>query len=121
MKTNSEQIKADAKRREKKKKIEAYLLIMRKFTRRSTTTFASLKSMAYSAGLSLLSLSFFIFFLFSLITANMINPYNSAKNLSTIQVIYMRQSKTQNCSASVVMQSNKQIQDDQPTAKIVLL
>ena len=73
---------------------KTYLLIMRKLAPGSTITFTSLKSTAHAPSLPLLPLCLFVFFFFLFIVAHMINPYNSPKNLCTIQIICRKKSKT---------------------------
>lgn len=66
---------------------EPYLLVMGKFAPSSTITFTSLERMTNPSSLPLLLRCFFIFFFFFLVLSNVVNPYNSAKNLSSIQII----------------------------------
>lgn len=66
---------------------EPYLLIMGKSAPSSTITFTSLERMTNPPGLPLLLRCLFIFFFFLLVLGNVVNPYNSAKNLSSIQII----------------------------------
>lgn len=60
---------------------------MRKLARSTTVAFTPLKSTADSPSLPLLPFGLFVLFLLLLIVTTMINPYNSSKNLSPIQII----------------------------------